>query len=48
MIWTMAEDFGAVCHRDVDPEVTHVVAANVRTLTDPAPHTQGRRRVPPR
>lgn len=28
-IWTMAEDFGAKCHRDLVKNVTHMVAANV-------------------
>lgn len=31
MIWRMAEDFGAKCHRALTPEVTHLVATSART-----------------
>lgn len=30
-IWTMAEEFGAKCHRHLVKSVTHMVAANVCT-----------------
>lgn len=28
-LWRVAEEFGGVCHRDLTPEVTHVVANKV-------------------
>lgn len=32
MIWTMAEDFGARCQRNISEETTHLVSANVRWM----------------
>ena len=31
MVWTMAEDFGARCHRTLNDNVTHLVATSPRT-----------------
>lgn len=31
MVWRMAEEFGAKCHRTLTPDVTHLVATSART-----------------